>query len=52
MLLEVVDAADGTASASCVKEHVVKSTSDASQSSQAATPTKETKFSFQILVSN
>ncbi|XP_050870897.1 uncharacterized protein LOC127073740 isoform X3 [Lathyrus oleraceus] len=38
MLLEVVDAADGTASASCVKEHVVKSTPDASQSSQAATP--------------
>ncbi|KAI5401728.1 hypothetical protein KIW84_066267 [Lathyrus oleraceus] len=38
MLLEVVDVADGTASASCVKEHVVKSTSDASQSNQAATP--------------
>ncbi|KAI5444584.1 hypothetical protein KIW84_013008 [Lathyrus oleraceus] len=38
MLLEVVDAADGTASASCVKEHVVKTTLDASQSSQVATP--------------
>ncbi|KAI5401725.1 hypothetical protein KIW84_066264 [Lathyrus oleraceus] len=38
MLLEVVDAADGTESASCVKEHVVKSTPDASQSNQAATP--------------
>lgn len=38
MLLEVVDAADGTASASCMKEHVVKSTPDASQSSQVATP--------------
>ncbi|XP_050902108.1 uncharacterized protein LOC127110584 [Lathyrus oleraceus] len=38
MLLEVVDAADGTASASCMKEHVVKNTPDASQSSQAATP--------------
>ncbi|KAI5389684.1 hypothetical protein KIW84_075109 [Lathyrus oleraceus] len=36
MLLEVVDAADGTASASCVKERVVKSTPDASQSSSAA----------------
>ncbi|XP_058761531.1 uncharacterized protein LOC131634897 isoform X2 [Vicia villosa] len=38
MLLEVVDAADGTASASCVKEHIVKSIPDASQSSQPATP--------------
>ncbi|CAI8610120.1 unnamed protein product [Vicia faba] len=37
-LLEVVDAADGTANASCVKEHIVKSIPDASQSSQAATP--------------
>ncbi|CAJ2664633.1 unnamed protein product [Trifolium pratense] len=37
MLPEVVDGADETASASRVKEHIVKSTPDASQSSQAAT---------------
>ncbi|XP_004508686.1 uncharacterized protein [Cicer arietinum] len=37
ILPEVVDAAEEIASASCEKEHIVKSTPDASQSSPAAT---------------